>query len=196
MFVSTKDTRQENRKAEIKNYNLPILQELYHGKANIPLHCVVTNKPAFSQFPCLITGNKYKVRFDIDFNHIRQKASEAKHSGISVDKANYEPSAIFREKRLDQSMYDLVEFLVMMPVSSEIHSFISQDSQVGNITLSNFNKKYYPWCLKNEKNWIKAGTKYGFDFIPYQGIIDHLNNINSPSIRNRIYQTKSGYSWR
>ena len=196
MFVSTKpNSYGENRKANIKNYNLPILQEIYHGDANTRLHCVVSKKPAFHLFECLVTGNQ-KIRFDCDFNHIRQEANVSRRAGTSKDKSSNAPSEIFRKSKLDDSnIYNLVEFLTIMPVCQEIHGYITQDSAIGDITLKNFKKETWPWHLQSKSNWLKVAKKYDFDFIPYEEFLEHLMDIKNPPIQNRIRWDHDNYRY-
>lgn len=200
MFVSTKPGTREDSKAKYKNLNLPFLQEIYHGDPATPLSCLISQQPAFMLWDCLITGNQ-KNRFTTDFNHIRQRATPNKSSGISVDKGRYGPSEIFRQTSIKDSMYDLIEFLTIMPTNSLIHSFISQDSQIGNITLQSYNQKYWPWHLQSQTNWDKLAKKYKFNFIQYSDFIDHLSNIDYPNVRDRIMVEETGsftldYYWQ
>lgn len=187
MFISTKDTTGENRKAIIKNYNLPILQEIYMGDSSKPLACCISGAAAFESWPCLVKGCD-KIRFTIDFNHVRQCQTGNAAGGTSLDKSKYPPSGIFREKRLDQSgsLLDLIEFLTIMPVNALVHEYITQDSQLDHITLTNFDPKWWPWHLKSKANWDFLAAKYNFTFISYDQIIDHLSCIDHPPIRNRI----------
>lgn len=195
MFTSTKDTTSENRKAEIKNYNLPILQEIYMGDRNKPLACCISNQPAFIEHPCLVhRHNSDKLRFTIDFNHIRQEQHGRAAAGQSLDKGPMDPSGIFRGHYLDRAKYlgSLIEFLTMMPVNSLIHDFITQDSQIGNITLQSFDPAHWPWHLQNKTNWDFLAYKYSFDFISYDQMIDHLSNIAHPPIANRLQMYQGG----
>lgn len=188
MFISTKPSSYgENRKAEIKNYNLPFLQHMYMGNPDMPLQCLITKTSAFVKVPDIITGQD-KIRFRLDFNHIRQEASDNRHAGKSLDKSGT-PSAIFRENRFDQTVYNkryLFEFMTILPVCEEYHSYISQDSAKGNITLLNYKKEYWPWILSEEKNYNEFCKIYNIEGIPYELIIDHLSNINHPSIFKRL----------
>ena len=187
MFITTKDTYGENRKAEVKNHNLPILQEMYFGSKEKILECVFSRQPAFKKFPCLVQ-NKSLNRFTIEFNHIRQYQSGNRASGISLDKGQYAPSDIFRTNRLDSPKYvkELIEFMTMIPVTKEVHSYISQSSAYGHITLKNYPKKNWPWHLKNKQNFDKFCKKYNLEFLDYDKFINHLCSINSPPIRERI----------
>lgn len=194
MFLPTKDTPGEIRKADLKNYNLPILQDLYMGDSAKMLSCTVTGQPAFYPWPCLVKGQP-KQRMTLDFNHIRQRWNpDTCAAGISVDKFRYDPSGIFRGVKLDKAKYhlDLVEFLTIMPVNSQIHSYITQDSQSGDITLKNFDRAYWPWHLKHRDNWNTLAHRYAFDYISYDAMIDHLSDINYPTIRQRVQLNPDG----
>ena len=173
-------------KARYKNMNLPVLQELFHGDPLHPLSCTITGEIGFSDWPDLLT-NQSKQRFEIDFNHIRQRASYGRQSGTSVDKLGRDPSAIFREKSLEQfhSRPDLIEFMCIMPVSKRAHRWISQDSAMGDITLKHFDQQYWPWHLQCKRNFNYIVKKYNLG-LDYSWFIDHLSNIEYPAINNRV----------
>lgn len=189
MFISTKsESYGENRKANIKNHNLPILNYMYTGDASTHMSCSIFNTPAFLEFNDIITGAT-KRRFRIDFNHIRQFSSNKRQAGVSLDKdKTYGPSDLFRGKRLDDraNAKYLFEFMTIMPVSTEAHSYISQDSAMGHITLKNFNKSTWPWVLKSKKNYDQFCKKYDITGIEYNEFIDHLSNIQYDSIHDRL----------
>jgi hypothetical protein len=188
MFISTKPGSREDRKAYFKNHNLPILQEIYKGSREAPLTCCIFGTPPFMNFPCIVQ-KKNMDRFRIQFNHVRQKASSTRQSGISVDKHSiYEPSGLFRNRCLDDPKYkiDLIEFMTMMPVDVEAHSYISQSSAYGDITLKDFPKEYWPWHLQSPENFKYICDKYQLNFLDYNWFIDHLGNIDHPSIRDRV----------
>jgi len=193
-FVSTKPgAYQEDRKAEIKNYNLPILQYMYMGNCDTPLECLITKTPGFIAVNDFVTGRQ-KTRFRLDFNHIRQRASENRHAGHSVDKGSRVPSGIFRETRFDNDLRYLFEFMTIMPISTEYHSYISQDSAKGNITLTNFKKEYWPWVLQSKKNYNDFCGDYNLNGVKYEEFIDHLSHIHYPSINDRLrydYHTRT-----
>ena len=199
MFVSSKPGYYgEDRKAQIKNHNLPILQHLYMGSRDTPLECLITKTPAFIQVPDFATG-KSKTRFRLDFNHIRQKTTDHVHSGNSVDKQNT-PSAIFRETRFDdrasKSHRALFEFMCIIPVCTEYHSYISQDSSKHNLTLTSYNQNSWPWALRKEKNYQEFTKTYGISGIPYDQFIDHLSNIDHPPIFKRLEWNNNGYCFK
>jgi hypothetical protein len=171
-------------KARYKNMNLPVLQELYHGDPLHPLSCTVTGELGFSTWPDLITGQP-KQRFEIDFNHIRQRASCGRQSGDSVDKWGMDPSGLWRATSLAHNLADLVEFMCIMPVSKRAHRWISQDSAMGDITLKNFDKKYWPWHLQSKRNFDRIAAKYSLG-LDYHWFIDHLSNIEHPKINERV----------
>jgi hypothetical protein len=189
MFKSTKpDSYSENRKADIKNYNLPFLQHMYMGDSSKPLECLITKTPGFMMVPDIVTGLN-KLRFRLDFNHIRQRESDHRHAGISLDKSSKAPSSIFREYRFDSNVMNkryLFEFMTIMPICTEYHAYISQDSAKGDITLKNYNKKDWPWVLANEQNYNTYCETYNIVGIPYEQMIDHLSDIRHPSILARL----------
>lgn len=181
-FTPTKESPSEIRKAVLKNINLPILQLWFNGDAKKPLKCLVSGKPAFSNFKDLIT-KKDKLRFDCDFNHIRQYQDGNCYSGVSKDKGDKGPADIFRGYDLSKSVNKefLVEFMTTMTVCSEVHSYFSQDSAKGHITLVNVQKSWWPWGLKNKKNFDKFCEQFGLD-IDYNVFIERLSDINWPDI--------------
>ena len=185
LFEPTKKSVGEIKKARNKNYNMKILNFMYTGSRDSNLKCCVSGSSAFRKVPCFVTG-EVKNRFNIDFNHIRQFQDGGCRSGISLDKGNYDPSARFRSKYLDNHKMDLIEFMTIMPVSQEVHSYISQDSAKGHITLSNFNKDHWPWHLQNASNFNGFCKTYGLEFLKYSEFIDHLKDITAPPIRDRI----------
>jgi len=185
-FEPTANKSKEIRKAKIKNYNLPFLQHLYNGDELSPLRCMMTGDLGWKKFPCLVS-NKDKQRFNIDFNHIRQRQSINRASGISVDKGSYDPSSVFREFVFDDNLHYFTEFMCIMPVSQEIHKYISQDSQKGDLTLVNFPQKNWPWFLQSKTNFDQVCEKWGFKY-KYDEFIDHLSDINHPGIHLRRFE--------
>jgi hypothetical protein len=194
MFESTKPGASgEDRKAEIKNWNLPILQFMYHGNPNTDLHCVISKAPAFQEYKCIVRKKVINC-FNIDFNHIRQFQTGHKSAGISLDKGPMPPSGMFRAEWLDSEVKrtSLIEFMTMMPVSSTIHSYITQSSAYDHITLENYEHKHWPWVLKSQKNFDKFTKKFKIDFLEYDKFINHLIDINSSNIRKRIQNNFHG----
>ena len=187
MFESTKPgSYGEDRKAQKKNHNLPILQFMYMGDADTALTCLVTGTPAFVEWPCLVQGRPLR-RFRLDFNHIRQQQSGNRVAGTSLDKSTYGPSDIFRTVELDDTrrVRDLVEFMTMIPVCTEYHSYISQSSSYGDITLENYPKDQWPWHLKSRRNFAKFTKQFRLEWIDYRDFIDHLSSIDHPPVRSR-----------
>jgi hypothetical protein len=188
MFISTKPTSSgENRKAYYKNYNLPILQHMYMGDSKQPLHCVINQTPAFTEFPCVVQ-KKPLMRFRIEFNHIRQRAAEGRQAGSSIDKnCSYGPSELFRSRALDDPKYrgDLIEFMTMMPVDADAHKWITQSSAYGDITLTDFPHRHWPWHLKTAENFSEICTSYGLEFLNYDQFIDHLSGVHHRPIQER-----------
>jgi len=176
-------------KARYKNMNLPVLQELYHGDPLHPLTCTITGEIGFSDWPDLLT-NQSKQRFEIDFNHIRQRANYGRQGGISVDKWDTDPSAIFREKSLEDSRPDLIEFMCVMPVCKRAHRWITQDSAKGDITLQHFKQQYWPWHLQSKRNFNSIVKKYDLG-LDYEWFIDHLSTIDHPAINDRVKYNSS-----
>lgn len=174
----------ERTKARNKNINLPLLQYMYHGDELKPLECVISGAPGFVDFDCLI-GNNVKQRFNIDFNHVRQRQNGKRQSGVSVDKHKYDPSHLFRYRNLYDNTDDLLEFMCIFPVSQEYHNYISQDSSLGHITLVNYDSKYWPWFLKSKANYNALTSQFKLDF-NYEWFIDHLSDINHLPIRKRL----------
>jgi len=196
MFESTKtNSYNENRKANIKNHNLPILQFMYMGDSTKTLECLITKTPGFINVPDLVTGND-KLRFRLDFNHIRQKESGSSSAGFSLDKGRRAPSGIFRETKFDNFYSNhayLYEFMCIMPICTEYHSYISQDSAKGDITLQNYKKEYWSWILKAPANYKNFCKTFDLNGISYQEIIDHLSDINHAPIHERLtYNLKDG----
>ena len=190
-FVPTKDSPGEIRKAYRKNRNLPILQYMWMGHPLQPLACSLLGTPAFTEFPCLVRGSSL-TRFRIEFNHIRQKARPGRQCGDSVDKdPGYGPSDLFRTHELDRAKYtlDLVEFMCIMPVSSEGHRYINQSSAYGDITLAHYDKKYWPWILQEDENfeefidWVGARSRIRFD---REWLVDHLSSIDHSDVFHRV----------
>lgn len=200
-FTPTSFSSGEIKKARIKNSNLPFLQFMYHGDPNTPLHCLITGKYGW------VLGKDYgnqepKKRFRIDFNHIRQKCNSSRTAGVSIDKCDT-PSSLFRDCYLDPGYknrdyaykarqrkreLDALEFIAMMPVCSEEHSFISQDSSKHDIVLTNFDKSTWAWCLKNPENFIKTKEFLGIKHynVDYDFMIDHLSNIEHDNLIDRV----------
>ena len=197
LFKSTDTSKRgENRKAIIKNYNIQILQFMYGGSTSTALCCAISGQPAFELVPDYVTKVP-KLRLGTDFNHIRQQANSSRRSGNSLDKkVNYEPSEVFRSGKLDESLRvnSLIEFMTIMPISKGHHSYISQDSAKGDLTLLNFHKSTHTWILKSKRNFDKFMRDLGVNCdMSYVDLIDHLSDINYPSIYDRVlYNSKEG----
>lgn len=183
-FTPTKNTKNERSKARIKNYNLPILQYMYNGDELDPLKCLISGSSGWVDYPCIVSKLP-KTRFNIDFNHIRQEQTLNRSPGKSKDKKQKAPSSIFRGWKLDSHPRYLLEFMTIIPISREFHSYISQDSQVGSVVLTNYHKDIWPWFLKTASNFNKVCSRYSLD-IKYKWFIDHLSDISYPSIHTRI----------
>lgn len=185
-FTPTRfDKSAEMSKARYKNYNLPILQYMYNGDKLTPLRCTITDRLGWVDFSCLVT-TKPKQRFDIDFNHIRQEQQGACIAGNSKDKGAYDPSAIFRSKYLDKNPQLLIEFMSIMPVSQEMHKYITQDSALDHLTLKNFKKKYWPWVLQSRKNFKEFCEHYNIKGLKYKWFVDHLSEIEHAPLYERV----------
>ena len=185
-FTPTRfDKPKEIRKARIKNQNLPFLQHMYHGSATVELHCAMSNAPGFIDFLNLHTGEN-KQRFNIDFNHIRQKQTGSRVAGFSVDKGYYDPSAVFREKYLQQDALAMLEFVCIMPISQEVHRYVTQDSANADLTLVNFPKTTWSWILQAEENYDQFFKSAKMVVPSYSWMIAHLSDISNPPLRSRV----------
>ena len=205
-FTPTVMKSKEVNKARVKNANLPFLQFMYSGHPLKSLYCLITKNPGFANIPDFGTGED-KQRFALDFNHIRQRKVETTQAGNSVDKRQYDPSAVFRMRYLDpdhrgpnyryiyrqrERELDVFEFMCIMPISNEMHSYITQDSAKSNITLKSFPKETWAWCLQNEENFVKTKKVFNiehFAFVTYEWFIDHLSNIDHKGIHTRLMET-------
>jgi hypothetical protein len=191
MFESTRPgSYGEDRKAKVKNHNLPILQYMYMGSKDTPLTCLITKTPAFIETKDFGNSGFKKRRFRLDFNHIRQLRSDSRHSGISLDKSIRAPSDLFRTSRLDHEYYHLhlIEFMTIIPICTEIHSYISQDSAKHNITLNSFDQSEWPWVLQSPENFYQFLKDLKISGLNYEQFIDHLSNINHPSLQQRLHR--------
>jgi hypothetical protein len=185
VFTATKNTSSEQRKAWYKNYNLPILQQLWSGPRAPELTCLITGLPAFTEARCRVT-KQTKLYFDIDFNHIRQQHDPIRRTGESKDKSTT-PSDLFRTYALDKNPLMLIEFVTMMPVTVQAHKRISTDSRWGDITLKNYRRSEWPWCVRSQRNWQSTQQRFPcLKMVPYQWIVDHLSTIDHPPIRERV----------
>jgi hypothetical protein len=79
-----------------------------------------------------------------------------------------------------------------MPVCTEHHSYISQDSAKSDLTLKNFSKDTWIWALQSPDNFNKAKEKLRFN-LDYDWFIDHMSNINYPNIRDRLVELNFNY---
>jgi hypothetical protein len=189
----------EDRKARLKNHNLPILRYMWMGSRDKELACAFTGQSGFrTDVPDIITGLP-KTRFTLEFNHIRQEAYVASHAGISKDKC-IAPSSIFRGKYLDDDYVsdkmNLIEFMCIMPINKEYHKYISQDSAKGDITLQNFPKDKWTWVLQNKKNFKQFIQDMNLNGLEYNEFIDHLSDIDYPNIRNRLKYNSGPDTWQ
>lgn len=203
-FTPTAQKYAEVRKAKLKNSNLPYLQYMYNGDPMEPLRCLITGAPGWVHGRDYGTGER-KTRFRLDFNHIRQRSNQFRYAGDSVDKSGRNPSSLFRDNYINPNYTNGVygdwwrqkdredhvfEFMCIMPISGEEHSFISQDSAKNDITLQSFDRSTWAWCLQSEENY--EATKKFLNIriwdVPYDFMIDHLSNINYDRITTRIYE--------
>jgi hypothetical protein len=205
-FFPTAKTSCEYRKARIKNENLSSLQLMYNGDPLKPLHCLITGHPGWLDGIDYGTGQR-KSRFTLDFNHIRQECSNnRKGAGKSLDKS-IGPSDLFRTNSIDPSYpwpkreclptqfdriereRDVFEFATMMPICTAEHTYITQDSHKSDLTLLNFPRKTWPWCLQNHHNFNETkrflDISY-FDSVTHDWFIDHMCDITHPAIRDRL----------
>ena len=203
-FTPTLQTSGEISKARIKNSNLPFLQMMYNGNCIEPLRCLITGRLGWLDVPEFGTGAN-KKRFILDFNHVRQRQNGNCQAGVSVDKGHLgDPSGWWRTRYLDPSHrgpnysyprrqrereLDVFEFMTIMPITSEMHSFVTQDSAKNNLTLQDFNKKTWAWCLQNKTNFNKTKKFFNIEYfnnITYDWFIDHMSNIEYTGIRTRL----------
>ena len=203
-FVPTADKVGEVSKARIKNANLPFLQMMYHGNPGKSLHCLITKNPGFNNIPNFGTGEQ-KKRFSLDFNHVRQRRHDSARAGDSVDKGHLgDPSGWWRSRYLDpdyrgpnyasasrqkEREQDVIEFMTIMPVTSEVHSYITQDSAKHDLTLQNFGRDTWAFCLQSKKYFEATKKLFNieyYDWITYDWFIDHMSNIDYPGIRDRL----------
>jgi hypothetical protein len=203
-FVPTADKQGEIRKAKIKNANLPYLQLMYNGDPYEPLRCLITKRNGWFSLADFGTG-QMKKRFILDFNHIRQRCTSACQAGTSIDKGpSGDPSGWIRSRYLDPSYrgpnysyvyrqkereLDVFELMTIMPITSEYHSYVTQDSAKSDITLLSFEKSTWAWCLQNKQNFNETKQLLSikhFDWVEYDWFIDHLSNIDHQSIRMRL----------
>ena len=201
-FTPTANKYAEIRKAKLKNSNLPYLQYMYHGDALTPLQCLITGVPGWVHGRDYGTGEA-KTRFRLDFNHIRQLSNAYRYAGDSVDKSNRNPSSLFRDRYLNPDYFegpyayfwrqaeremDIFEFMCIMPISGEEHSFISQDSAKSDITLRSFDKNTWGWFLRSDENFEATKKFLGIQIydVTRDFMIDHLSNIHYKDIRTRV----------
>jgi len=208
-FTPTLETSGEISKARIKNANLPFLQMMYNGDPLEPLRCLITGRLGWLDVPEFGTGVN-KKRFILDFNHVRQRVTQSRQAGTSVDKGSFgDPSGWWRTRYLDPEHrgpnyrywhrqrdreLDVFEFITIMPITSEMHSFVTQDSAKNNLTLQDFNKQSWAWCLQNEDNFNTIKEYFNiehFAHVTYEWLIDHMSNIEYSSIRQRLLEYKT-----
>lgn len=176
----------EMSKAYYKNVNLPLLQYLYHGDETKTISCTISGDPGFVETIDYANGGK-KTRFNIDFNHVRQRMTGGKQGGTSVDKSET-PSSVIRRLDLRNHVTKGLEFLTIMPVNSLVHSYITQDSAKSNITLANFPKETWIWALQNAENYARAlkALKIETTKFNYEWFLDHMHKIDHKPIFVRV----------
>jgi hypothetical protein len=176
----------EMSKAYFKNRNLPLLQYLYHGDETKVISCTISGEPGFAETINYAGGGK-KTRFNIDFNHVRQRMTGGNQGGASVDKSEA-PSSVIRRLDLRNHSIKGLEFLTIMPVNSLVHSHITQDSAKSNITLANFPKETWIWALQNAENYARAleALRIETNTLDYEWFLDHMHNIDHEPIFVRI----------
>lgn len=174
----------EMGKAYYKNANLPILQFIYNGDPQEPLKCMISGTPGFEWTINYGHLTERKLRFNIEFNHVRQRKTDSRSGGISVDKSE-SPCQIFRRTVLTRNLLFIAEFLTIMPVSPLYHSHITQDSQISDIILDSFPKENWIWALRTPENWKQVCERFEIE-LDYQWFIDHMNDINAEPIFKRL----------
>ena len=187
-FESTKPGTAEDRKAYYKNYNLPILNYIYNGSEKKEIFCCISKTPGFKDIWCPVRKEPMQV-FRLDFDHIRQVWDPKYKNGTSIDKTET-PSNIFRAYPLDNPRYKfkLIEMMCCWPLSTEEHSYKTNSGKYGHIVLSDYPKKWWPWHLKNAKNFDKVCKKYHLNFLVghYDFFIDWLCDIEKPSMPDTL----------
>ena len=141
----------EVRKANNKNWNLPILNFIYNGDPNDLIKCMISGDPGFIKRPRWNTGQEHYA-FCLEFNHICQKYVYGQ-TGKSVHKGNSEPSSLIRGNYLTNKLECLNELIKCMPVSKLQHGLITNDSQYADIDLSCFPNKTWPWVIRSRENY-------------------------------------------
>jgi hypothetical protein len=194
-FTSTKPGDSgEDKKAEIKNFNLPWIQFMYNGEPWLPLYCKRTNQPGWEYVPNVATKELVQ-RFCIDFNHIRQVnrkllgLTKITTPGTSADKRG-SPSALFRGMKISndrqESCLAVAEFMSCMPIRIETHTYITQDSYKSHILFKHFNWEQIPWVLQSKDNF-----DYFMQFFPAMKIDydEFVAALNTPNFNITVYDT-------
>ena len=192
-FVATKDTCGERAKAAYKNSNSKLLARMYYGDEDEELHCLITGEPGWKVWPCIVEGED-KLRFQIEFDHIRQRKNLEKTAvGISVDKigGKKSPSAMFRQPL---SIIDLIEFACMIPIDASYHKHITQTSYNYDILLHHYS--VWPWHLRSEEDFKAMWDQYNIKNFTHAALVEHLNDIDAKPIRERIIETKTGFAFK
>lgn len=141
----------EVRKAQIKNWNLPILNFIYNGDPNKLIKCMISGRLGFIKRKRCNTGQEHYA-LCLEFNHICQQYIYG-ITGKSVHKGNVEPSSLIRRHYLTNKLEYLDELLKCMPVSKFEHSCITNDSQYHDIDLSCFPVESWPWVIRCRENY-------------------------------------------
>jgi len=141
----------EVKKAQIKNWNLPILNFIYNGDPNEPIKCMVLGELGFVKRKRRNIDQEHWA-FVLEFNHICQKFIYGT-TGKSIHKDNGEPSDLIRRYYLTDKWEYLDELLKCIPLSRREHDFITNDSQYGDIDLSCFEIEEWPWVIRCRENY-------------------------------------------
>ncbi len=176
-FTPATNAPAEIKRAHIKNHNLSILNYIYFGDEDFELICSLSKTEAFVEV-WSPTRQSLVLRFRLDFDHIRQ---QDKSSIDSLLKSG--PSEIFRGFKLDDPSYKhkLLEMLCCWPISTEYHSYKSDDAKHGNIVLTDYEEKLWPWHLKSKNNFDEVCKRFKLD-LDYEKFINALSDVSFPCI--------------
>jgi len=140
----------ECSKAYYKSLNLPILNLIYNGDPYELIKCMISKEPGFIKRKKRTTGEMcYAINFE--FNHICQKFKSG-NVGTSIHKTT-SPSDLIRGICITENLKYLDELIKCIPLSKREHGFITNDSQYGDIDLSNFENHEWPWVIRCRENY-------------------------------------------
>jgi hypothetical protein len=76
--------------------------------------------------------------------------------------------------------------MAIMPVCTEVHTNITQDSQKNHITLNSFEKHEWPWVLQSAENFNQFCNDFDLGDFNYNQFIDHLSDIDHAPLHKRL----------